>query len=538
MLLNRIEKILGSAKFAFVIILSFAALMAVGTFFESTYGTEFAGRAVYKSPFFMGIQGLMLLSIFYSLLHRFPAKKAFYGFYTIHIGLIVLFSGSFITWYAGIDGQITLSPGTPSQTVILGRDMLSIVEHDRSEASYVLPYTPYPAKLDETWKEISLVRYLPFSEDHLKWMPSTKRFPSSRYLLFNENVSQELVMSLHPQSTKDFPATSKLGPLEVHYLPPKLLPCFRQQNPSGLILFDTRTSSCKTAEEENISLQKTKSDKRFFVIKGDDGKAHSFFPELSPWPLLFDEKGNWQPIKDSKVRVFSKKLFTEGPRLFLFGKALAYYRKKEWVTKDFQDRQIAGSLQLPWMGLQVQLLRHEEESFPRQIPSYERPVQVNNELIKGEQRALKMEIRGRPYWVTSDRPLGLALDGQRYSFYLQQQTIKLPFEINLTSFKMDTDPGTNNPASYESFVSLFSKQGVSHHHIFMNNPLKFSHFTFYQASYFQMEDGRYGSVLSVNFDPGRWWKYLGSLLIVLGSIWHFYLRRAKTIGIRKKRILV
>ncbi len=68
----------------------------------------------------------------------------------------------------------------------------------------------------------------------------------------------------------------------------------------------------------------------------------------------------------------------------------------------------------------------------------------------------------------------------------------------------------------------------------MNNPLKYQNFTFYQASYFQSQEGPMGSILSVNFDPGRPWKYLGSLLLVFGSIWHYFLRRKhiKTGGAR------
>ena len=62
----------------------------------------------------------------------------------------------------------------------------------------------------------------------------------------------------------------------------------------------------------------------------------------------------------------------------------------------------------------------------------------------------------------------------------------------------------------------------------MNNPLKYDGLTFYQASYFEAAKDTYGSVLSVNLDPGRPIKYLGSLLLVLGAIWHFYLRRKKT----------
>jgi hypothetical protein len=61
----------------------------------------------------------------------------------------------------------------------------------------------------------------------------------------------------------------------------------------------------------------------------------------------------------------------------------------------------------------------------------------------------------------------------------------------------------------------------------MNNPLKEKQYTFYQASYFEAAQDVYGSVLSVNYDPGRFLKYLGSLFLVLGSFWHFVIRRRK-----------
>ena len=52
--------------------------------------------------------------------------------------------------------------------------------------------------------------------------------------------------------------------------------------------------------------------------------------------------------------------------------------------------------------------------------------------------------------------------------------------------------------------------------------MKHDGITFYQASYSQDEEtGQYSSTLSVNVDQGRFLKYLGSLLLVFGSIWHF-----------------
>jgi cytochrome c biogenesis protein ResB len=96
----------------------------------------------------------------------------------------------------------------------------------------------------------------------------------------------------------------------------------------------------------------------------------------------------------------------------------------------------------------------------------------------------------------------------------------------LQKFTIGTDPGTTKAASYASDVRL--KLGPNEiskdtYHISMNEPLKHGGYTFYQASY-QMEQGKPPvSVFSVNYDPGRSVKYLGSLLIVIGVMLMFYL---------------
>jgi hypothetical protein len=63
----------------------------------------------------------------------------------------------------------------------------------------------------------------------------------------------------------------------------------------------------------------------------------------------------------------------------------------------------------------------------------------------------------------------------------------------------------------------------------MNNPLKKGKYTFYQASYFPWQQDQFGSVLQINYDPGRPFKYTGSVLLVLGTALHFYLRRKKNV---------
>jgi hypothetical protein len=95
--------------------------------------------------------------------------------------------------------------------------------------------------------------------------------------------------------------------------------------------------------------------------------------------------------------------------------------------------------------------------------------------------------------------------------------IHLPFELKLLQFMMQFDPGTHNPASYQSHVEWRSGEKVDQVMVQMNEPLKKMGYTIYQASYEPKEPRPITSIFTVNQDPGRDFKYWGSFLIVLGS---------------------
>lgn len=527
--ITKFEKAIGGLKFAVTVLTLFAIAMIVGTFFESYFGTDFANRTVYKTWFFMLIQFGMFLSIIFAAFLRLPPKKRLYGFYTIHAGLIIIGAGSFMTYYSGVDGSLLLPPNTPNREVILSDDVLKIRFPDEGRVvSYKLPFTGFGTKIGEEYQGIKLNRYFPFAEKEFTWKEPTRTYQkedplhSSQYTLANEMVSQDFTLSLHPESV-DFESSLTLGPLTIHYLPKGLSRCFGLNNPSKLILWDRKTSECFTPEDKNISIQKAETGRRFLVVP-HEGQLVSFFPEVSPWAL--NEK--MQVNKESALRIFSKTLFEEKPNLFLFGETTAFYNKDEdqWFAHNLKK---GVPIEIPWMGFELVIEDHKENQVPILLPKEVLPIQKNNEMVKGGTRAIELIIQGNPYWVTNEQPMQLLINGKKVVFYLQKESLNLPFELVLTQFKMDKDPGTERAASYESFVRLFSEEGPSNHHIFMNNPLKFQGFTFYQASYQQDRQGNYSSTLSVNVDPGRPFKYGGSLMLVFGSMWHYWLnvRRRK-----------
>lgn len=522
---KKIENTLGDMRFAVVIILAFALALVYGTFMESYHGRDFANKLVYKSWWFMGMQGLMFLSILTATLQRLPWKKALAGFYTLHFGLLTLFIGSFITYTVGIDGMMELLPNQPSNKVYIQEDQFSVLYPDGRMKNFNLPDTAFESEISYEEPNLKIKKYLPFSKPELQWKSTsataTSMETSSVYTLFNEMVSQRLVMSLSPQS--DFQSMQKMGPLSVHYMPKSLYDCFIKETESGFLVWNTFTNTCTTAEENKYEVGKTPTNNRFMLVP-HNGEYLKFFPDFSPLPLNDDLSKR----EDTPFRAFSKKIFEEKPNLFLFGESVVYYSKRKgWSGKAFdQDK----AIRLPWMNLKVILEQHRRDKYPIQVPVYTRPVQDSGEIVEGGLKAVLIEYYGKDYWIRSDSPLALTSSNKTIRFRIGQKELLLPYQITLNNFKMDKNPGTNDPASYESFVALLdgrTTNGSSDHHVFMNNPLKYDDFTFYQSSYFQVGQDQYGSAFSVNYDPGRPLKYLGSFLLVFGSAWHFIYRRRK-----------
>ena len=111
--------------------------------------------------------------------------------------------------------------------------------------------------------------------------------------------------------------------------------------------------------------------------------------------------------------------------------------------------------------------------------------------------------------VTSQGPLLLSFG---------YENLPLGFSLKLLDFQRLENPGGMGNASFASFVQLLDPaEGIDQQkEISMNSPLVHGKFTFYQSSFQELPGGKELSVLSVTYDPGRFMKYLGSLMICVG----------------------
>jgi hypothetical protein len=172
-----------------------------------------------------------------------------------------------------------------------------------------------------------------------------------------------------------------------------------------------------------------------------------------------------------------------------------------------------------WMGLVFRLLKYVPKAEERVV------FKPNEQSTPVTSPAVRLIFDKKDYWLGLNSTIRLFSDQAVYVLAYENTRLALDFEIKLKEFRIGRNPGTLKAASYESSVDVPGKGDVT---ISMNEPLKHHGYTLYQSSFQEDENHRPTlSILSVNRDPGRWIKYLGSLLIVLGTIHLFVFKGRK-----------
>lgn len=196
----------------------------------------------------------------------------------------------------------------------------------------------------------------------------------------------------------------------------------------------------------------------------------------------------------------------------------------EFLTKTLKRAAIAGAdLPINWAaGVKVKIL----EFFSNAKMETNFFASMNDKGANSATPAIAIRSGNEEVWLGLGDRVSLGEGEQQILFSFGLKKVYLPFSIKLKLFEILKQPGTNSPATFSSYVETDGKET----HITMNEPLKLNDFTFYQASYEDEQPRPITTVLSVNQDPGRFSKYLGSFLIVIGAVFLFLKNRW-----RKKR---
>jgi hypothetical protein len=466
MLAQRVFRFLASLKLAVIVILGLSAALAAATFIESIYDIPTGKYWVYRAPWFNALLALLGLNILVVALSRWPWRKRHTPFLLAHLGILLLLAGSFWTQLSGVDANLVVSEGEAQPWLESENALVQVRELSRSPVqatSFQFPWLPPHRKYSPRTipeYDLEIKEYLSRAEPFFQFSPIT---PEA--IARGERRGPALQFVLQG------------GPMDLN---------------QTLWLWGGE------AEWSYVSFGPAQ-----FILHPVGAKS---FPESQA-----HERGKFE------IRALS-----DG--------ALAYrISSGEAGVKSgvLQKDQIPGrELDPGWMGMKI-LLREwipdaiNTSSFTRARIQYGADAPTGAILVVGGAGVQRVEK-----W------LGL---GDRTQFNTEKASVevsyvpakqRLPFSIHLEEFRIDHYAGTRNPMEYSSLVRVRAEDGrmLSPVRISMNEPLKYGGYTFYQSSYIPAEPRPITSVLSVNRDPGRFLKYLGSFLIVLGSVLLFYVR--------------
>lgn len=121
---------------------------------------------------------------------------------------------------------------------------------------------------------------------------------------------------------------------------------------------------------------------------------------------------------------------------------------------------------------------------------------------------------------------GFDFEGRRYDLALRFAREYFPFALQLRDFTHDVYPGTDIPRNFASDVVIDDPDaGIARPAlIYMNHPLRYGGYTFYQASF---DNGDTTSILQVVRNPGWLLPYAAVALVGLGMTLQFGLSLGK-----------
>ena len=137
-------------------------------------------------------------------------------------------------------------------------------------------------------------------------------------------------------------------------------------------------------------------------------------------------------------------------------------------------------------------------------------------------------------WLASQMlatPQTFTAGGQTWEMALRQKRHYKPFTLTLLKFSHDRYAGTNIPKNFSSRVRLRSDDGTEDREvlIFMNNPLRYGGYTFYQAGF---DNNDTTTILQVVRNPSWLLPYISCVMMFAGLLIQFGISFA---GFLKKR---
>lgn len=144
------------------------------------------------------------------------------------------------------------------------------------------------------------------------------------------------------------------------------------------------------------------------------------------------------------------------------------------------------------------------------------------------------ELMKRPEW----QPNRFEVNGEEWDVFLRFRRHYKPYTVYLKDVSKTDYVGTNTPRDYRSIVQITDTETGAEfeHHIWMNNPLRYSGETFYQSNYGppDPQTGKESTTLAVVSNTGWMIPYVSCMIVAVGMLAHFWIALVRFLNRRSQ----
>ena len=454
------EDTLFSLKTTIVLLIIFAFVIGTATFIENDFGRETAYAIVYGNKWFEILLTLLVINLIGNIIKYKMWRKEKLPIFVFHFSFIFIFLGAGITRYFGYEGIMHIREGH-QENKIYSRDPYLQIDIKKGNKKIHFEKIKYLSAVDT--KPINVNYFMEsFNIDGKKLEIEYKKFIKGVKVDLIESKDGEpaVLMKISFGMAGDTIILKKGSKEEFGDL---------------IILFGDKFDWNKLDKTKNI-LFVFEENNKFFIISNKSLTKMSMVSRQT------------EVLKPNKIYPLeSRNLYNLNGFNFVVIKAIP--KAKTVVEPLPRNRQVLQAKAI----LSALYLNVVYDGIKREV------------VVLGKGGGI------------AGIPTNLKLDDINIKIVWGAKVIKLPFSIYLKDFIVRKYPGSNKPSSYESIVIVkdpINKKEFEYK-IYMNHPLSYGGYTFYQMSYDMDEKG---TVLSVNHDPGVIPTYIGYTLLFLGLI--------------------
>lgn len=463
--MKRIKKILFSTRTMAVLLFLFGSSMAIATFVENDFDTATAKNLVYNSTWFE-ILMLWLILIFVANIKTYSLfKRSKWPVLILHLAFIVMFIGGAITRYFSSEGQMPVKTGKTTNEIISDKTYFKL---EITDGQKTLRYDKYAYSMSH------------FNGKNSSW-PLKRTFQQDYFFGDKELTLKSLdYVPMAKDSIRETPSGKKLlgiTTISKNGRESVFLSEGEAKNVGGTVMsFNNPVKgSLQLVEQGNNIVLTSPFEGEYMNMTGQGVGV------VTDSALLKEQSGHLEMNQATPINF--RTLYTINNTNFI-------------ITKPAINGEVVY-----YKG---------DKSKPMEANL---PDAITVELRSGNEKDTLVVLGGRGVTGFSNNT---KINGMDVSIGFGSKYIYTPFSIRCDQFVIDRYPGSSNPSSYKSELTVIDNRKETPHSVYMNNVMDYRGYRFFQASYFPDESG---TILSVNAD--RWGTnitYLGYFLLFASLI--------------------